>query len=187
MPLHVVRNGILTAVPFVLQVVFFLGLVADVVGSDVVLVCTTTNAVVAHVACAGCLRRGVVRWELTQRARRQRITSARVGGAAAARRDWYIKRLDHVLTFEQQKSMLAWSKQTLIECTHPRVRQGRARLCWRSFCGIVLFSLLLLGGALRPRRARRVRLTFNAKEGAVCREPRCPPKYERAKLLGVVH
>ncbi len=121
-------------VPVVLQVLFVLGLVADVVG---LLVCTTTNVVVAHVACAGCLRRGVVRWERTQRACRQRITSARVGGASAARRDWYIKRLDHVLTFEQQKSMLAWSKQTLMECTYPRVRQGRARLCRRE-CVILL-------------------------------------------------
>ena len=149
---------------------------ADVVGSDILLVCTTTNVVVAHVTCAGCLRRGVVRWERTQRACRQRITSARVGGASAARRDWYIKRLDHVLTFKQQKSKLACSKPALIACMHSRVRQWHAWLCWRSFCcSEVLFSLLLLGGALRPRRAWRVRIKLTAKEGGVCREPRRPP------------
>ncbi len=37
-----------------------------------------------------CLRRlPATRWERTQIARRQTITSARVGGAGAARRDWY--------------------------------------------------------------------------------------------------
>ncbi len=44
----------------------------------------------------------------------------------------------------------------------------------------VLFSLLLLGGALRLRRAWRVRLTLTAKEDSVCRAPRHPPKSERA-------
>ncbi len=43
MSLHVVRNGILTVVQCVLQVLFILGLVADMVGSDALLVCTTTT------------------------------------------------------------------------------------------------------------------------------------------------
>ena len=43
MSLHMVRNGILTVVQVVLQVLFILGLVADMVGSDALLVCTTTT------------------------------------------------------------------------------------------------------------------------------------------------
>ena len=44
MSLHMARNGILTVVQVVLQVLFILGLVADMVGSDVLLVCTTTTS-----------------------------------------------------------------------------------------------------------------------------------------------
>jgi hypothetical protein len=76
--------------------------------------------VVADVEAHARLRHGVVRRERAQRARRQRIVIARVGGAGAAGHDWYIMRLNHVLTFEQQKSMLAWGKQTLIEYMHSR-------------------------------------------------------------------
>ena len=119
MSLHMVRNGILTVVQDVLHVLFVLGLVTDVVGSDTLLVCST-RVVVADLAALACLRLGVVRRERTQRARRQRIVIARVGGAGAAGHDWYIMRLNHVLTFEQHKSMLAWGKQTLIECMHSR-------------------------------------------------------------------
>jgi hypothetical protein len=64
-----------------------------------------------------------------------------VGGAGAARRNWYIKRSDQVLTFEQHKSMLACSDSARVALL--------AFLC----CSEVLFSLLYLGGTLRPRRA----------------------------------
>ena len=132
--LHVVRNGVSTVVQCVLQGFIhpwargWHGRQRRPSGMHV------DEVVAADVVVHARVRHGVVWRERTQRARRQRIASARVGGAGAARRDWYIKRSDHVLTFEQQKSMLAWGKQTLIECTHRRVRQGRARLCWRSFC-----------------------------------------------------
>ncbi len=81
------------------------------------------EVVVADVEAHARLRHGVVRRERAQHARRQRIVIARVGGASAAGHDWYIMRLNHVLTFEQQKSMLAWlawGKQTLIEYMHSR-------------------------------------------------------------------
>ena len=120
MSLHMVRNGILTVVQDVLQILSVLGLVTDVVGSsDTLLVCTT-RVVVADLAALACLRLGVVRRERTQRARRQRIVIARVGGAGAAGLDWYTMRLNHVLPFEQQKSMLAWGKQTLSACMRSR-------------------------------------------------------------------
>ena len=44
MSLHMVRNGILTVLQVVLQVLFILGLVADMVGSDASLVCTSTTS-----------------------------------------------------------------------------------------------------------------------------------------------
>ena len=40
-----------------------------------------------------------------------------------------------------------------------------ALLAFLLLCGLVLFSLLLLGGALRPRRAWRVRIKLTAKGG----------------------
>ena len=40
-------------------------------------------------------------------------------------------RLNHVLTFEQQKSMLAWGKQALMEYMHCRGDSGM-----RSFVGV---------------------------------------------------
>ena len=73
----------------------------------------------------------VVRRESAQRVRRQRIVIARVGGAGAAGHDWYTMRLNHVLTFEQQQSMLAWGKQALIEHMHCRGDSGM-----RSFVGV---------------------------------------------------
>ncbi len=98
---------------------FVLGLVTDVVGSDA-LSYARREVVVADVEAHARLRRGVVRRERAQRARRQRIVIARVSGAGAAGHDWYIMRLNHVLKFEQHKVMLAWGKQTLIECMHSR-------------------------------------------------------------------
>jgi len=74
------------------------------------------DVVVADVEAHVRVRHGVVRRERAQRARRQRIVFARVGGAGAAGHDWDIMRLNHVVTFEQQKSMLAWGKQTLSAC-----------------------------------------------------------------------
>ena len=68
-----------------------------------------------------------------QRVRRQRIVIARVGGAGAAGHDWYTMRLNHVLTFEQQKSMLAWGKQTLIEHMHCRGHSGVRSIVGVSF------------------------------------------------------
>ena len=44
MSLHMVRNGLLTVVQEVLQVLFILGLVAAMVGSDALLVCTSTTS-----------------------------------------------------------------------------------------------------------------------------------------------
>jgi hypothetical protein len=60
---------------------------------------------------------------------------ARVGGAGAAGHDWYIMRLDHVLTFEQQKSLLACSKQALVVCMHSCRRVGGVPPHWSRPCG----------------------------------------------------
>ena len=119
MSLHVVRNGILTVVLCVLQVLFILGLVPTWSAETP---CWYARRVVvaADVEVHTRLRHGVVWRERAQRVRRQRIVIARVGGAGAAGHDWYIMRLNHVLTFEQQKSMLAWGKQTLSACMRSR-------------------------------------------------------------------
>jgi hypothetical protein len=82
------------------------------------------DVVVADVEAHVRVRHGVVRRERAQRARRQRIVFARGGGAGAARHDLDIMRLNHVLTFEQQKSMLAWGKQALIGHMHCRGDSG---------------------------------------------------------------
>ena len=76
MSLHMVRNGILTVVRDVLQILFVLGLVTDVVGSDAFWY-ARREVVVADVEAHARLRRGVVRRERAQRARRQRIVIAR--------------------------------------------------------------------------------------------------------------
>ena len=64
----------------------------------------------------------------------------------AARRDWYIKRSDHVLTFEQQKSTLAWCKQTLSACM---LSQGTVT------CMALVAFLLLFGSVILLAFARR--------------------------------
>ena len=92
------------------------------------------------------LRHGAVRRERAQRARRQRIVFARVGGAGAAGHDWDIMRLNHVVTFELQKSMLARGKQALIE--HMRCRGTVA-------CVPLLVFLLLFGSVILLAFARR--------------------------------
>ena len=91
------------------------------------------QVVAADVVVHARVRHGVVRRVRAQRVRRQRIVIARVGGAGAAGHDWYTMRLNHVLTFEQQKSMLAWGKQALIEHMHCRGHSGVRSIVGVSF------------------------------------------------------
>ena len=93
------------------------------------------------------LRHGAVRRERAQRARRQRIVFARVGGAGAAGHDWDIMRLNHVVTFEQQKSMLAWGKQALSACMRSQGDSGM-----RGFVGV---SFVVRNGVILLAFARR--------------------------------
>ena len=143
-----VRNGISTVVQGVLQVLSIHGLIAGMVGSDALLVARRRRRRrrrgSAHPLPTWCRSR-----ERAQRARRQRIVIARVGGAGAAGHDWYIMRLNHVLTFEQQESMLAWGKQALIEHMHCRRVSGML-----SFVGVsLLFGSVILLAFARRRAA----------------------------------
>jgi hypothetical protein len=108
------------------------------------------DVVVADVEAHVRVRHGVVRRERAQRARRQRIVFARGGGAGAARHDLDIMRLNHVLTFEQQKSTLAWCKQTLSACM---LSQGTVT-CMALVAFLFLFgSVILLAFARRRAEA----------------------------------
>ena len=102
------------------------------------------------------LRHGAVRRERAQRARRQRIVFARVGGAGAAGHDWDIMRLNHVVTFELQKSMLAWGKQALIEHMHCRGHSGVRSIVGVSFVVRKCYSPCFCSEARRGRDGPRV-------------------------------
>ena len=105
------------------------GLVAGMVGSDALLVCTSTKSSQQTLSCtpaSDLVSFGGARATCSQ-------TKDRVGGAGAAGHDWYTMRLNHVLTFEQQKSMLAWGKQALIEHMHCRGHSGVRSIVGVSF------------------------------------------------------
>ena len=130
--LHVVRNGVSTVVQCVLQGLIhpwargWHGRQRRTFGMHV------DDVVVADVWLPR-LRHGAVRRERAQRVRRQRIVIARVGGAGAAGHDWYTMRLNHVVTFELQKSMLARGKQALIEHMHCHGHSGMRSIVGVSF------------------------------------------------------
>jgi hypothetical protein len=156
MSLHVVRNGILTVVPVVLQVLFVLGLVADVVGSVVLLVCSRRR------------RRCLLRFASDAVSFGARNLLAGKGSPALV--SAAPTRLAHQ-DVGPRLDVLATEEYA---CEHRRVRQCARGFVCVPFVVRKCYSLLLLGGALRPADGLGVRITFTAKRAACAgRPPKC--------------